>query len=46
MLLNTLLVIMTIINQKTYVPTRDLYIDKELQMNERIEQERFPQLPL
>jgi len=26
---------------EAYVPTRDLYIDKELQMNERIEQERF-----
>ncbi|HAZ17513.1 MAG TPA: excinuclease ABC subunit B, partial [Acidimicrobiaceae bacterium] len=26
---------------EAYIPGRDLYIDKELQMNERIEQERF-----
>ena len=26
---------------EAYLPNRDLYIDKELQMNERIEQERF-----
>ncbi len=26
---------------EAYLPKRDLYIDKELQMNERIEQERF-----
>ncbi|MCH2437005.1 MAG: DEAD/DEAH box helicase family protein, partial [Candidatus Thalassarchaeum sp.] len=26
---------------EAYLPGRDLYIDKELQMNERIEQERF-----
>ena len=26
---------------EAYLPGRDMYIDKELQMNERIEQERF-----
>ncbi len=26
---------------EAYIPGRDLYIDKELQMNERVEQERF-----
>ena len=26
---------------EAYIPKRDLYIDKEMQMNERIEQERF-----
>ena len=26
---------------EAYIPGRDLFIDKELQMNERIEQERF-----
>ena len=32
---------MIIIALEAYLPKRDLYIDKELSINERIEQERF-----
>ena len=30
-----------IITNEAYLPKRDLYIDKELSINERVEQERF-----
>ncbi|GIS91958.1 MAG: hypothetical protein CM1200mP21_02530 [Candidatus Poseidoniales archaeon] len=41
MQLSTSSVTTTTTRPKGYIPGRDLYIDKELQMNERKEQERF-----